>query len=73
MTNAADVDTTQIQRAMPISRVLRLLAGLFLVFVTVQIVRREDSAWILRMIGIAVAFVPFYALLHALVGAYLPA
>ncbi len=72
MTTNAETERTQIQRAMPLTRILRLLTGLSLVLITVMIFRQEDPPGIARTIGVAAALVPFYALVHYLVGAYLP-
>ena len=72
MTTNAKTERTQIQRAMPLTRILRLLTGLSLVLITVTNFRQGDPQWIVSTIGVAAALVPFYALVHYLVGAYLP-
>ena len=72
MTANVETARTQIQRAMPISRALRLLTGLGLVVIAGMIFLQEDSLWIMRTIGMAAALVPFYTLVHHLVGTYLP-
>ena len=72
MTTNAETERTQIQRAMPLTRILRLLTGLSPVLITVTNFRQGDPQWIVSTIGVAAALVPFYALVHYLVGAYLP-
>ena len=72
MTTNAETERTQIQRAMPLTRILRLLTGLSPVLITVANFRQGDPQWIVSTIGVAAALVPFYALVHYLVGAYLP-
>ena len=72
MTTNAETERTQIQRAMPLTRICRLLTGLSLVLITVTNFRQRDPQWIVSTIGVAAALVPFYALVHYLVGAYLP-
>ena len=72
MTTNAKTERTQIQRAMPLTRILRLLTGLSLVLITVTNFRQGDPQWIVSTIGVAAALVPFYALVYYLVGAYLP-
>ena len=70
-TNVEALDT-HIQRAMPISRVLRLLVGLAVVFLVLQIFSTAPAGWILRSVAAALAFVPFYAGVHHLVGTCAP-
>ncbi len=72
MATDVDVFETHIQRAMPISRVLRLLVGLAVVFLVLQIFSTAPAGWILRSVAAALAFVPFYAGVHHLVGTYAP-
>ena len=59
MTTNAEVERTQIQRAMPLTRILRLLTGLSLVLITVTNFRQGDPQWIVSTIGVAAALVPF--------------
>ena len=67
-TMAAGVEavTTHIQRAMPISRFLRLVNGVALVLWVLLIFSAADAGGILRSVGAALAFVPFYAAVHYL-------
>ena len=71
MTTDVEVLDTHIQRAMPISRILRLV-GLAVVVLVLQIFSGADAGEILRSVGTALALVPFYAVVHHLVGTFAP-
>ncbi len=72
MATDADVLDTHIQRAMPITRVLRLVVGLAVLLLVLQILRNASAGGIFRVVGATLAFVPFYAVVHHLVATYAP-
>ena len=64
--------TQEGRKARPIGRLLRLIIGAALTYMVVPIYLRADAAYSLATLGLVIALVLFYTLMHYAVSRYLP-
>ncbi len=64
--------TQEGKKARPIGRSLRLIIGAALTYMAVPIYFRADAAYSLATLGLVIALVLFYTLMHYAVSRYLP-
>ncbi len=64
--------TQEGKKARPIGRLLRLIIGAALTYMAVPIYLRADAAYSLASLGLVIALVLFYTLMHYAVSRYLP-
>jgi hypothetical protein len=64
--------TQEGKKARPIGRLLRLIIGAALTYMAVPIYFRADAAYSLASLGLVIALVLFYTLMHYAVSRYLP-